>query len=96
MKHAHFFVSGEVQGVFYRHNTIKKARELGLVGFVRNTHDSKAEVVAEGDDKKVDELISFCQNHPGFSRVENLEIKEEKKINALDFRDFRVKYKENF
>src|SRR3990167_4772607 len=47
------YVSGQVHGVFYRANTQKKALELGLVGYVRNTAEG-VEVVAEGSVKKID------------------------------------------
>ncbi|MCD4810172.1 MAG: acylphosphatase, partial [Methanosarcinales archaeon] len=35
----HLIVSGRVQGVFFRHNTMKKAVELGLKGWVMNLPD---------------------------------------------------------
>ena len=92
MKRTHFFVSGDVQGVFYRHNTAKKARALGLKGFVRNVPDSRVEVLVEGEQSAVDELVSFCKEHPGYSKVKYVEVKEEKTITSLSFDDFKVRY----
>ena len=57
MKRIHLIISGDVQGVFFRHNTNKVGNRLGLKGFVRNLPDGKVEVVAEGDEKKLRELI---------------------------------------
>jgi acylphosphatase len=43
------FVSGRVQGVFYRATCVRKARELGLTGFARNLPDGRVEVLACGE-----------------------------------------------
>ncbi len=91
MKSLHFYVSGRVQGVFYRHNIIKKARALGLKGFVRNTDEGRVEVLAEGEEKKVDELLAFCKNNPGHSNVKDIEMIEEKEISSPELRDFNIK-----
>ena len=90
MKRIHLIAHGQVQGVFYRDNTQKKASELGLKGFVRNLPDGTVEVVAEGSEDKLNELISFCKNNPGSSNVDKVNIKEEKATN--EFRDFEVRY----
>lgn len=49
-----------VQGVFYRDNTIKTARALGLLGWVRNLEDSRVELVAEGPRAKLEALVKWC------------------------------------
>lgn len=51
-----FFVSGAVQGVFYRATTARRARELGLTGYAHNLDDGRVEVLACGDEAAVDEL----------------------------------------
>ena len=90
MKRIHLIVHGDVQGVFYRGNTRKKGVELGLKGFVRNLPDGTVEVVAEGSEDTINELIEFCRNNPGYSNVSNVEIKEEKVTD--EFRDFGVRF----
>jgi len=47
------FVSGRVQGVFYRATCVRKARDLGLTGFARNLADGRVEVLACGDEASV-------------------------------------------
>jgi len=79
-----------VQGVFYRHNAAKKAKQLGLRGFVRNLPDSRVEVLVEGDKNKVYELLYFCKDNPGYSKVKGVELKEEKEIKEAGFIDFEI------
>jgi len=57
---AHAFVSGRVQGVFYRANTRDTARELGLDGWVRNLDDGRVEAVFEGPRDAVESMIEWC------------------------------------
>ena len=42
------FVSGRVQGVFFRASTRDKARQLGLAGRASNLPDGRVEVIASG------------------------------------------------
>lgn len=65
----HGYVSGRVQGVFFRENTRKMAQDLGLKGWVRNLSDGRVEVVFEGDDEAVKKMIEFCRNGPGMASV---------------------------
>jgi len=68
-------VYGEVQGVFFRDSTRIKARELNLTGFVRNKLDGIVEIVAEGPEEMLQKLIEWCRGHPGYSKVEKVEVK---------------------
>lgn len=70
----HVIISGMVQGVFFRYNTIAKARELGLKGWVRNTDEGKVEAVFEGEEKRVNEMLKWCQKGPPASRVDEVKI----------------------
>ena len=75
MNSIHLTVSGRVQGVFFRDNTRRKAAELGLNGYARNLPDGNVEVVAQGDEEKIKELIEFLKNNPGSSVVKEIKIK---------------------
>ena len=92
MKRIHFFVSGDVHGVCYRYYAVNKARKLGLKGFVKNVLGSRVEVLVEGEDNKVDEFMDYCKKNPGYSRVEKLEVKEEKEIKSSGFDGFEIRH----
>lgn len=73
MKRAHVFVSGRVQGVFYRANTQKQARRLGVSGWVRNLPDGRVEAVFEGADQAVDAMVRWCHQGSSAARVDNVD-----------------------
>jgi acylphosphatase len=70
----HIFVSGKVQGVFFRENTRKKAAEFGLSGFVKNLQNGKVEAIFEGEKEKIEKIIQWIKKGPETARVENIEI----------------------
>ncbi len=72
----HLFVSGRVQGVFFRDWTVATARELGLVGWVRNLSDRRVEIVAQGDQTAVERLIAQCRQGPENARVDKLDVSD--------------------
>jgi acylphosphatase len=90
MKRVHIHVKGFVQGVYFRQNTLARARELGLRGFVRNLPDGRVEVICEGNGDAIDSMIAWCKKCPGDARVEDLDIQWEEFEN--EFRDFRIAY----
>ncbi len=87
---AHAYVSGRVQGVFFRDFTRRSASALGLKGWVRNLYDGRVEVVAEGEKDTVKSLISILREGPPMSRVENVDVSWEEYTG--EFNDFRVTY----
>jgi len=87
-KRVHVWISGIVQGVFFRHNIALRAEKIGIKGFARNTEDGKVEVVAEGEDAAIKKLLQFCSKGPNYARVDNIEVKEE--TYTGEFKDFKV------
>ena len=73
LSRAHVYFSGKVQGVFFRANTERKARELGINGWVRNLPDGRVEAVFEGEKSAVEELIEWCRNKQPYARVTDTE-----------------------
>lgn len=69
-------VYGKVQGVFFRASTQKKARELGLTGFVQNEPDGTVYLEAEGDPETIKQLEAWAHHGPERARVEKVEVKE--------------------
>ncbi|HKK52991.1 MAG TPA: acylphosphatase [Myxococcota bacterium] len=71
MEHRHIRVSGRVQGVFFRAETQRKARALGLTGFVRNEPDGSVRIEAEGEAEALDRLEAWVQEGgPEAARVD--------------------------
>ncbi len=67
-------VTGRVQGVGYRYAVVHVARELGLVGWVRNTPDGSVETWAQGDEPALKQLIAFLKQGPRSARVRSVNI----------------------
>lgn len=71
------FVSGLVQGVFFRGNTQRQAYRLGLRGWVRNLPDGRVEAVLEGPRDKLEAMVAWLHRGPPMARVERVETREE-------------------
>ena len=70
------FVSGRVQGVFYRATARDRARSLGVSGHARNLDDGRVEVLACGAPEKVEEFIAWLWTGSSASRVDDVEVHE--------------------
>ena len=68
------FVSGRVQGVFFRDSTRQLATELKLTGSVRNLADGRVEVQVAGDEATVQKLIKWLKIGPKFAKVSTIEV----------------------
>ena len=66
-------VTGQVQGVGFRHFTCAAARELGLTGWVRNLSDGRVEVLAEGPLSALEALRERLLEGPPWARVHAVE-----------------------
>jgi acylphosphatase len=75
MKQLHAFVSGIVQGVFFRQFTVETARKLGLVGWVRNLRDGRVEIVAEGNEKNIKDFLDAIKKGPDHAKVGDIATK---------------------
>ena len=85
---AHIFVSGRVQGVFYRDHTRRWASSSGLSGWVRNLADGRVEVLVEGEKKNIESLIDRLREGPPMSWVEKVATEWEEYTG--EFSDFRI------
>jgi acylphosphatase len=88
----HLVIRGRVQGVFYRATTQEKARELGLVGWVRNRADGAVEVIAEGAREELEKLVEWCRVGPKHAQVIDVDINWQP--SAKDFTEFTIKHRE--
>ncbi len=72
----HGYVSGKVQGVFYRQSTETEATRLDLDGWVRNLADGRVEVLFEGEEEAVRELAVWLETGPKKAKVSGVELEE--------------------
>jgi acylphosphatase len=89
-KRVRLLISGLVQGVFFRDNTKRKAKELGLFGFVRNLIDGRVEAVFEGEKEKIEKMIEWAKEGPSLAKVEKIEIEWQEYQGEFD--DFEIRY----
>ena len=89
-KRIHIFVTGRVQGVFFRQSTKVMAIKNNVKGWVRNLDDGRVEIIGEGEIQDIENLIQWCKTGPANSRVDKFELSEE---NVTDeFENFEVRY----
>ena len=86
----HVFVSGRVQGVFFRQALKAKAKQNNVTGWVRNLKDGRVEAVFEGDTENVSTMVEWSHAGPANAIVEDLEIRNEKY--SGEFSKFEVLY----
>ena len=87
MKTLKLFVSGIVQGVFFRKSIEDEAKRLGLKGFARNLDDGRVEIVVEGRDENVKEMVKICKKGPSHSEIKKVETEE---IKNQSFKEFKI------
>ena len=71
---AHIFVSGHVQGVWYRKFVKKNSEKFGLTGWVRNLEDNRVEAVLQGRTHDIEKMIDLCKDGPSFAEVKNVAV----------------------
>lgn len=69
----HLRVWGRVQGVYFRASTLEQAIQRGLRGWVRNRADGSVEVVAEGEEAVLRELLAWVEQGPPLASVAEVE-----------------------
>ncbi len=85
----HIYVSGRVQGVYYRKNARRSALSLGLTGWVMNLPDRRVEAVAEGERGRVEDFLGWCRKGPSMAIVRAMEVNWEAATG--EFETFRIK-----
>jgi acylphosphatase len=83
---AHVFISGRVQGVFFRDSTAKAARSEGVAGWVRNLRDGRVEACFEGNRQAVESMIAWCNSGPRHADVDDVNVEWEPAQGEKGFR----------
>lgn len=87
---AHAIISGRVQGVFFRMETMRAAQRIGVSGWVRNLRDGAVEAVFEGDKSRVDAILDWCKKGPSHAHVTDVKVDREEYTGEFD--SFEISY----
>jgi acylphosphatase len=71
---AHLFITGRVQGVFFRACTREEAQKRKLTGWVKNLPDGRVEAILEGEEESVQSMISWCHSGPDHAAVTDVAV----------------------
>ncbi len=88
LKQVQVIVRGRVQGVYFRASAQREARRLGLTGWVKNRPDGGIEILVEGEEDALKDLIGWAHRGPSAARVERVDVRW--RGFAGDFSDFRI------
>lgn len=83
---AHVFVSGLVQGVFFRAETSRRAKSRDLGGWVRNLPDGRVEAVFEGPKPAVESMLEWVRTGPRGAAVSSVDVSWEDPEGERGFR----------
>jgi len=83
----HMIISGRVQGVAFRFYTQRKARELGVTGWVRNRRDGSVETMVQGSAGAVESMIAWARRGPPSAVVAEVKIAD----GTGDYADFETR-----
>lgn len=89
-KQLHLVVRGRVQGVSFRASTQREARRLGLCGWVKNRPDGSVEILAEGSENALADLVRWAHEGPTFARVDRVDVDVEWRNVEAIAPDFRI------
>lgn len=84
------FITGRVQGVFFRAYTRDAAIRNAVAGWVRNLRDGRVEAVFEGDTEQVAKMIDWCRTGSPVSHVDDVQVLEEGYSGEFD--NFSITY----
>ncbi|MFQ5532085.1 MAG: acylphosphatase [Candidatus Nanoarchaeia archaeon] len=86
-KSVRLYITGTVQGIFFRAFIKENAERYDVKGFTRNLEDGRVEVFLEGDSEPVNKMIELCETGPKHSQIKKVDIKAER---FQGFRNFKV------
>ena len=83
-------VSGKVQGVWFRKYTLDSARDLGVVGMVKNLVDRTVLVNASGKDENLRKFKELLEIGSPNSRVDKIDYSWED--SSIKYLTFEIEY----
>ncbi|MGI0045710.1 MAG: acylphosphatase [Nitrosotalea sp.] len=88
LKRVHLYVSGKVQGVYFRQGMKEAAEKNNVRGWVRNLPDKRVEAMLEGEESNVDAVIDWSHFGSAGSVVDEIKVMNENKVE--NFTDFEI------
>lgn len=82
----HLYLSGDVRGVGLRYSFREKAESLNLIGWIKNLADGRVEIVIQGEEENIKEIINWSKD---YTSIDNIEIKKEI---PQTFKRFEIRY----
>ena len=86
-KSKRLFITGSVQGIFFRQFVKENADKNNIKGYVRNLEDGRVEIFLEGDVDNIDKMTSICKRGPQHAQIHSVEEKDE---TFQDFKEFKI------
>jgi len=86
LKARHYLIGGRVQGVGFRHFTLRAAHETGVTGWARNLADGQVEVHANGTPARLDAFEARLRKGPLSAEVASFEAEEAAASDSAGFR----------
>lgn len=83
-------VYGKVQGVWFRKYTLDSARDIGVVGMVKNLVDGTVLVNVSGDDENLRKFKELLENGSPNSRVDKIDYSWED--SSIEYSTFEIEY----
>ena len=85
MRRVRVYISGHVQGVFFRTSCAELAERLGLSGWVGNVPGGSVEAVFEGTESAVERMMIWCREGPPLARVDRVRSVDESPTGGSGF-----------
>ena len=86
-KSIRLYITGTVQGVFFRSFVKENAERYNVKGFIRNLEDGRIEIFLEGNANEVNKMVELCKKGPKHSMIRKVEEKPER---FQDMKGFKV------
>ncbi len=89
-KQVHVFYSGRVQGVGFRMTAEELASALGIGGWIKNLRDGRVELIAEGEEANLAQLLEAIRQGPMKNFIRDEDIAWGRP--SQQFEDFEIRY----
>lgn len=89
-KAVRLYISGLVQGIFFRGFIKENAERFNVKGFVRNLEDGRVEIFVEGNTEDVNKMVEICKKGPKHSEIKKVEERLERFQGIKNFKILHI------